>query len=266
MSRAGVLNTIDSLLSSVSNPTFTAVLRGEPLLVPSTPIVSFWLTQHEEDFTTLGTQYRADASRYLDSRLDPNLPKEQLKDKSGNFDYMIIRTTALIAASFMIKTRDPNSEMAASFMEEADKNIDALNNGGAALSWQNTSDASKGVIRDVTYTGTVRPVDTRGRWSGTYDLVKVKITTGGAIGTAKYSVWVKDNNKLGMNEGHQVVTDRVINGDYQTLSHNLEIRFAGTNFDSTAAANDIWEIEVTGWSEEVDSSSLKPIRMTRRWQ
>ena len=54
MSRAGVLNTIDSLLSSVSNPTFTAVLRGEPLLVPSTPIVSFWLAQNEEDFTTLG--------------------------------------------------------------------------------------------------------------------------------------------------------------------------------------------------------------------
>tara|TARA_R110002033_G_scaffold168217_3_gene207868 strand:- start:680 stop:1114 length:435 start_codon:yes stop_codon:yes gene_type:complete len=54
MTRAGVLNTIDSLLGSVSNPTFTAVLRGEPLLVPSTPIVSFWLAQHEEDFTTLG--------------------------------------------------------------------------------------------------------------------------------------------------------------------------------------------------------------------
>jgi hypothetical protein len=54
MTRAGVLNTIDSLLGSVSTPTFTSVLRGEPLMIPSTPIVSFWLTQHEEDFTTLG--------------------------------------------------------------------------------------------------------------------------------------------------------------------------------------------------------------------
>ena len=219
-----------------------------------------------EEFTTMVTQYRTDASRFLDSRLDPNLPKEQLKDKSGNFDYMIIRTTALIAANFMIRTNNPTSEMAIAFMEEADKNIDALNNGGAALSWQNTTDASKGVIRDVTYTGTVRPVDTRGRWSGTYDLVKVKITTGGAIGTAKYSVWTKDEDKLGMNEGNQVVTDETINGDYQNLASGLKIRFAGTNFDSTAAVNDIWEIEVTGWSEEVDASSLKPIRMTRRWQ
>ena len=54
MTRAGVLNTIDTLLASVSDPTFAAVLRGEPLLIPTTPIVSFWLTQHEEDFTTLG--------------------------------------------------------------------------------------------------------------------------------------------------------------------------------------------------------------------
>ncbi len=226
------------------------------------------LIEAGEDFTTLVTQFRTDASRYLDSRLDPNLPREQLKDKSGNFDYMIVRTTALIAASFMIKTRDPNSEMAASFMEEAEKNINDMNNGNAALSWQNTSDGSKGIIRDVgTISGTVRPVDTRGRWSGTYDLIKVKIdTTGGAIGTATYSVWVKDGDKLGMNEGTQVVTTEVINGDYQTLSGGLQIRFAGTDFDSTASVNDTWEIEVRGFAEEVDSSSLKPIRMTRRWQ
>ena len=230
----------------------------------STPLDK--LMEGGEEFTTMVTQYRTDASRYLDSRLDPNLPKNQLKDKSGNFDYMIIRTTALIAASFMIKTKDPTSEMAISFMEEADKNIDALNNGGAALSWQNTSDASKGVIRDVTYTGTVRPVDTRGRWSGTYDLVKIKIdTTGGAIGTATYSVWVKNGDKLGMNEGTQVVTTEIINGDYQALANGLQIRFAGTNFDSTATVNDIWEVEVTGWAEEVDSNSLKNIKMTRRY-
>ena len=54
MTRAGLLNTIDSLLGSVSNPTFAAVLRGEPLMIPTTPIAAFWLTQHEEDFTTLG--------------------------------------------------------------------------------------------------------------------------------------------------------------------------------------------------------------------
>ena len=224
------------------------------------------LMEAGEEFTAMVTQFRTDASRYLDSKLDPNLPKNQLKDKSGNFDYMIIRTTALLASVFMIRASDATNENADKFMEEAQGNIDALNNGKAALSHQNTADASKGVIRDVTYTGTVRPVDTRGHYSGTYDLIKVKITTGGAIGTAKYSVFVKDGDKLGMNEGQQVVTDEIINGDYQTLAGYLQVRFAGTNFDSTAAANDVWEVEVMGWSEEVDSNSLQPIRMTRRWQ
>ena len=224
------------------------------------------LMEAGEDFTTLVTQFRTDASRYLDSKLDPNLPKNQLKDKSGNFDYMIIRTTALLAAVFMIRATDSTSEMATAMMEEAQGNIDDLNNGKAALSHQNTSDASKGVIRDVTYTGTVRPVDTRGHYSGTYDLIKIKITTGGVIGTAKYSVWNKDGDRLGMNEGNQVVTDEIINGDYQALAGGLQIRFAGTNFDSTAAVDDIWEVEVMGWSEEVDSNNLQPIRMTRRWQ
>jgi len=224
------------------------------------------LMEAGEEFTAMVTQFRTDASRYLDSKLDPNLPKNQLKDKSGNFDYLIVRTTALLAAVFMIRATDPTSEMATAMMEEAQGNIDDLNNGKAALSHQNTADSSKGVIRDVTYTGTVRPVDTRGHYSGTYDLIKIKITTGGAIGTAKYSVWVKDGDKLGMNEGNQTVTDQIINGDYQTLTGNLQLRFEGTNFDSTAAANDIWEVEVVGWSEEVDSGSLKPIRMTRRYQ
>lgn len=224
------------------------------------------LIEAGEDFTSLVTQFRTDASRYLDSKLDPNLPANQFKDKSGNFDYMIIRTTALLCATLMIRATDPTSEMATAYMTEAQENIDALNNGKAGLSWQNTSDSSKGVVRDVTYTGTVRPVDTRGHYSGTFDLLKIKITTAGAIGTAKYSVWSKDGDKLGMNEGNEIVTDEIINGDYQALTGSLQIRFSGTDFNSTAALNDIWEVEVQGWSEEVDAGSLKPIRMTRRYQ
>jgi len=224
------------------------------------------LMEAGEDFTSLVTQFRTDASRYLDSKLDPNLPANQFKDKSGNFDYMIIRTTALLCAVLMVRANDPTSEQASAMMVEAQENIDALNNGRAGLSWQNTSDSSKGVVRDVTYTGTVRPVDTRGHYTGTFDLLKIKITTAGAIGTAKYSVWSKDGDKLGMNEGNEIVTDEIINGDYQSLASGLQIRFSGTDFNSTAALNDIWEVEVQGWTEEVDSNSLKPIRMTRRWQ
>tara|TARA_Y100000593_G_scaffold82615_1_gene155326 strand:+ start:1839 stop:3098 length:1260 start_codon:yes stop_codon:yes gene_type:complete len=224
-----------------------------------------YLIEAGEDFTTLITQYRTDASRYLDSMLDPNMPKEAFKDKSGNFDYLIIRTTALIAANFMIKSHDPNSELANALMEEATLNIENINQGKAALSFQVTRDSSNGIVRDVSYTdGSIRPVDTRGEWTGTYDLIQVKITTGGRIGTATYSVWTKDANKL---KNNQVVTNKIINGDYQPLAGGLEIRFAGDdmNPDSGTVATDTneWEIEVFGRYEEVDASSGKAVKMTR---
>ena len=231
---------------------------------------SLTLNDHQievgEDFDTLISRITANASRYLDAKLDPNLPKEQLKDKEGNFDYIIVRTTALLAATFLIRAHDPTSEIATALMEDAEGNIDALNKGGAALSWQTTGDSSKGIIRDVSYTsGSVRPVDTRGRWSGSFDLIRVKIETGGAMdGTATYSVWVKDGDKLGNQQGSQVVTSEKINGDYQSLAGGLQIRFGGSTKTSVATATNEWEIEVAGWQEEVDNSTIKSVKMTRR--
>ena len=220
-----------------------------------------YLVEAGEDFTTVVTQFRGDASRYLDSMLDPNMPKEALKDKEGNFDYIIIRSSALIAANFMIKSHDPNSELANALMEEAEKNISNINEGKAALSWQVTRDSSQGIIRDVLYTaGQIRPVDTRGEWSGTYDLIKVKIGTGGVLGTATYNVYIKDGDGL---KNQQVVTNEKVNGDYQSLAGGLEIRFAGSTDATEAAANDEWEIEVFGRYEDVDASSGKAVKMTR---
>ena len=224
-----------------------------------------YLVEAGEEFTSLVTQFRTDASRFLDSKLDPNLPREQLKDKSGNFDYMIIRSASLIAAAFMIRASDPTNEVATALMEEAQGNIDALNTGGAALSWQTTRDASRGIIRDVSYTdGSVRPVDTRGTWNRTFDLIRVKIEAGGALdGTATYSVWVKNADKLGIQQGNQVVTSEKINGDYQALAGGLQIRFAGEDKTSVATATNEWEIEVMGASEHIDASGVKSVQNSR---
>ena len=222
------------------------------------------LMEAGEEFSTLITRVTANASRYVDSRLDPNLPREQFKDKEGNYDYLIVRTTALVASSFMIKAHDATSEVADKYMNEADENFELLNSGKASLSWQTTGDSSKGVIRDVTYTsGAIRPVDTRGRWNGSYDLIKVKIITGGVIGTATYSVWTKDGDAL---KNNQVVTAEKITGDYQTCAGGLEIRFSGADMSSSgteATANNEWEIEVSGYLEEIDSSNIKSVKMTR---
>ena len=220
------------------------------------------LKEAGEEFTSLITRITANASRYLDAKLDPNLPKEQLKDKEGNYDYIIVRTTALIAATFLIRSHDPTSEVAIALMEDAQNNIDSLNKGGASLSWQTTGDSSKGIIREVgTISGALRPVDTRGRWNGSWDLVRLKITTAGALGVATYSVFTKDSDSL---KATEVVSDRKISGDYQALAGGLQIRFAGSADNSEAALNDEWEIEVTGWYEEVDNSTMNSVRMTRR--
>ena len=225
----------------------------------STPLDK--LMEGGEEFVGMVTQYRADASRYFDSRVDPSLPREQLKDKSGNYDYMVVRSVGLIAACFMMKTKDHSSPIAQSFMEEAERNIELLNEGKAALSWQNTSDASQGIIRDVSYTsGKIRPVDTRGEYSGSWDLIKVKIGTGGVIGTATYNVFVKDADGL---KNSQVITNEKITGDYQAVAGGLQIRFAGDTDSTVATADDEWEIEVTGRQEYVDSSDMKSIKLTR---
>ena len=220
------------------------------------------LVEAGEDFSTLITRITANASRYLDSRLNASLPAEQLKDKEGNYDYIIVRTTALIAAVFLIRSHDPNSEQADKMMEEVDNNMQLLNSGEAALSWQTTGDSSKGIIREVgTISGALRPVDTRGRYNGSWDLIQLKVTTAGVLGVATYSVFVKDSESL---KATEVVANRKISGDYQALAGGLQIRFAGSADNSAAVQDDEWEIEVAGWQEEVDNSVINSVRMTRR--
>ena len=70
------------------------------------------LMEAGEYWGTLKTRYRENASRYLESKIDKNLPREQFKDKDGNYDYVIVRTTALLAAAFLIRSHDPTSEVA----------------------------------------------------------------------------------------------------------------------------------------------------------
>ncbi len=53
MSRSGALDRIDTLLGTVSDPTFTAVLRGEPLAIAGSPTAAFWVQGREVDFLTL---------------------------------------------------------------------------------------------------------------------------------------------------------------------------------------------------------------------
>tara|TARA_Y100000401_G_scaffold112122_1_gene111169 strand:- start:2857 stop:3822 length:966 start_codon:yes stop_codon:yes gene_type:complete len=223
------------------------------------------LMEAGELFSTLITRVIDNASRYFDSRVDARLPRDQWRDKEGNFDYMVVRTTAMIAAYFLVNSREPGSPIATQLFEEINFNLERINTGQVKLSYQVSSDASKGVLREVTSPQNANPlhiVDTRGDYFGIYDLLKIIVTTGGAIGTSKFSVFGKDSDALKVN---QIVTDKIINGQYQTIGNGLQIRFAGKNDSSVATANDEWELEVFGKYESMDESpnSGANTRMTR---
>ena len=214
-----------------------------------------------EDTATFTQRYRRNASRYVESKLDSRLASEVNMDREGSYPYIIKRTTALVAVGMMLKSDDPLSEVANAFMEEAEELLKGLKTGDLQLPHQVTGDSSYGVVRDVTYTsGKIRPIQPRGFYSGPYDLLKVKIIDSGAIGTGTYSVWEKSSTSL---KSNQIITAETINGDFQECAGGLEIRFSGATDATTANANDEWEIEVHGISENVRMGQSGNITMTR---
>ena len=232
----------------------------------STPLDK--LMEAGEEFNTLVTRIMKNASRFLDARLDANLPRDQFKDKEGNFDYMIVRTSALLSAKFLIKAQEPTNPMADEFDEEIKENIEALNTGKTRLSGNVTGDASKGIVREVVApqaANALHIVDTRGHYSGIYDLIKIVINTAGVIGTAKFDVYGKSSDNL---KDTQIVTALTINGQYQSIGNGLEIRFSGKNSSSAATLGgtpDEWEIEAWGRMESMDDNigNIRSVKMTR---
>ena len=224
------------------------------------------LIEAGEDFSTLMTRIIKNASRYLDSRIDANLPRDQFRDKEGNFDYIIVRTTALIAAYFLTSSSDRKSQISESFLEEANFHIDELNQGRTRLSSNVTGDAHKGIIREVTSPQNANPlyiVDIRGSYNGVFDLIKIIVTTPGPIGTAKFSTFTRNSEGLKTNE---TVSSDIINGQYQHIGHGMEVRFAGKDDSSVATVDDEWELEVHGYAESMADSigSNRSIKATRR--
>ena len=54
MSRSGAIAQLDTLLSTISDPAFVAVYRGEPLAIAGSPVLAYWMTGRTNAFETLG--------------------------------------------------------------------------------------------------------------------------------------------------------------------------------------------------------------------
>ena len=218
------------------------------------------LMEAGEDNATFKSRMISNATAYFNSKVDSTLPREMFVLEDGSYDYFIKRTVGLFCSAFMIKAYEPESDIAEALLEEAETNVLDLNEGRVKLGFQTSGDMSQGVINKISVSGSLNIIDTRGDYTGTFDKIKVIVTTGGAIGTAKYSVYVKDQDGL---KNKIVITDKIINGDYQDLSGGLQIRFSGATDSSTATQNDEWEIEVAGRYEHTDNASVRTIQLTR---
>lgn len=222
------------------------------------------IVEKGKDWETLQTTFLRKASRMIESMLDSRLSRQIQKDREGNYPEFIIRATGLKAAYLLITANDPENEVAESFKEECKEIIEGYRSGIISLPHTITKDSASGVTREVLVDAStdLRLVELMGSYNAFgYDLIKVKVTAGGVLGTATYSVWIKDEDKL---KSYKVVTDEKITGDYDIVASGLYMRFAGDNDAAVCTTNDEYEIEVHGSGMKASNSQAGSVSMTRR--
>ena len=223
------------------------------------------LIESGDDFATIMTRFAKRASRMIDSKIGYRVTDTQIKDREGNYPDIIVRAAALQSVILLLTSEDPTNPIIEPFKEELLEIVEGINAGTIViLGNQRTMDAAKGIIREVTYSSSseLRPVELLGEYSGTYELLKVLISSGGLLGAAEMTVTGKSATNL---KATTLISDEKVTGDYQNLGvSGMKIRFAGDDASTaTLTTGDQWEVELFGY----DSSSpgqVGNIKMTRR--
>ena len=223
------------------------------------------IVESGEDASTLMTRMIRRSSRMVESLLDSRQSREIVKDREGNYPEFIQRAVGLKAITMLLKSNDPENPIVDSFEEEFNDIIEGYRSGTIQLPNSITADSSKGIIREVSVNGSsdLRLVELKGTYNSIgFDLIQIKVITGGVIGTATYSVWVKGNDKL---KSQQVVTAQKITGDFDLITSNLYARWMGDDSETAiVTADDEWEISVHGADCSVSTSQVGTISLTRR--
>ena len=224
-----------------------------------------------DNYNFLG-QTLVDASlelhNYLDAKFSTPIQKSKQVDidttpvtVSEEYDPIIIKSTCYIAAANLIRAKEGQSEEADYYHSlvtnaEGTGLIDRLNQGIYKLSNELDANDKKGKILHRDVSGTMDLVELEGQYFGeTYDLIKVLCTTGGAYGTAEFTVSYYSENKL---EG-KTSTTKIISGTIQDIHSGLRGRWQG----SSADADDVWYIEVYGSHMQQTNKSNASIEMRR---
>ena len=213
------------------------------------------------DFTDLITEVRKRGSDFTRNLLSkPIYPRKGVGMQSSvanDFPEIIVMIAAHLACYFLVNPY--NKELADELYGKV-SNIDGtgwadkINRGEIDLYQEDSGDAVKGILREITYggssTGGIMAV--RGVPSTEWDLIKIIITTAGTFtvgsaSTVKYTSYTGNDTGLKINETQSATT---IDGSFQPVGHGMEVRFAPGVYSS----NDEWELEVSA-PEYLDQST-----------
>ena len=141
----------------------------------------------------------------LDSRFAVPLPETFLDDQSvGQYDPLIVKATAYICASNLIRGKNPSDPDANAFLErvtnaEGTGIIDEINSGKRKLNFEIDQDSKKGRIIEVNKNAasTMLLVELHGEYSGSlYDLIELEIENDGAYGVAQMTIKTFGDDKI----------------------------------------------------------------------
>jgi hypothetical protein len=216
------------------------------------------------DWATLKTQAVNRASdfvrTYINKPIYPRKGTGVQSESARDYEDIIVRSTAILAVSYLIrpydKERADEIERVAYDPESKNGYLDLIKDGRIAL-WNEVSRRQGiGVVRvvsnDSTTTGSI--VDTKGTPTVDWDVVKVKINTGGTFSqgsssSVTFDSWVRDATGL---KTSQVADAETIDGGYQSIGRGIYVRFS----PGVYVAGDEWEVEISGDNTE-GGSALK---------
>jgi len=196
-----------------------------------------------------------DAEALLDARFPVPLPESPQGSVSQKYDLDLTRAVAKISASHIMARREPmvfepEPNLAASLYLEGKAILDEYNRADRHFSWEVTQDeAGFFTIRpesDITGDGILQVRAGHKSWHD--DFWRVKITTGGAIGTATYQ-YSTDNGAsyngtdITTSRLWQEITGQVV-GNNTVLSDTLGFFIRFLDRGGTFDADDEWQIEI----------------------
>jgi hypothetical protein len=214
------------------------------------------------DFKTLQNEAIKRASDFIRAYINkPILPRKGTKsaDATGDtYEEIITRSTAYLSVSYLLRGEDDEE---ADYYEAKALNpektgwLDMVKSGDIKLWNEPTERLGSGVVsiisQDASSTGAI--IDTKGYATCEYDLILVKITTGGTFesGTTspvQYSSYISNAEGLQMQLSAE---NETVDGSHQSIGRGISVRFS----EGVYVADDSFSVEVNG--EWITTGSIK---------